>query len=310
MIHRKTQEYGIDRHYLYFESPSEYVNHVQMAIDSGETEKFKVFKQISKKYKQSRSDFWGEDYLEESIEKIRLGFPRDIEAFVGEEEFLNPAIKDNSFKISEEGFSYDMGSFVSGDPECCIEAFQDKPKKEINLTFSTSAPGYVSSQKLRMRAYSVLKMYQYLVDNGYIVNLRWINYSDVHPYTGDRTDKLIFTVVDIPVTYDLLSIMSAICTVGWFRGIGFMYSPLVSGYHDEDGSFTSDRTHRFKPLAHCLSEINVEHKQVFHMNDFYQDSELSSLSTQEEFDDYFKNEFRNFKKKHGEDYEEKEDEES
>ena len=98
---------------------------------------------------ESRDNWWCRHNIEETLQGMFYGFENSTEYFlenIQSSKYFNE--KDYGIQMSEQGNIYDMGSFVSGLPECWLDFGLPTPnpyvKIMVDLPFSC---GYSEKQK-------------------------------------------------------------------------------------------------------------------------------------------------------------------
>jgi len=103
--------------------------------------------------RRGRGDSWaGGVTYEETMNELLFGNKDITYKFLeglknlGQERETNTGIFMNT-----EGFAYDMGAVVSGEPECCVDMKAPESKKSLTILMDYVAPAFVDSKTLVMR---------------------------------------------------------------------------------------------------------------------------------------------------------------
>lgn len=193
--------------------------------------------------------------------------------------------------MNTEGFAYDMGAVVSGEPECCVDMKAPESKKSLTILMDYTAPYYVDSSMLVRRGLAVANLIYTLIEKGYIIDLNVCACLELH-YTGTMLngDEVRKHMMSINVPTDMLSLgtIGFYTSVEFFRILYILSEEMLLNAGDDAGHSvgTDDRD------DYMLQE------NVFLIPNCYMDSRGKNLRTQKEANDYVKLLFKEYCETH------------
>ena len=120
-----------------------------------------------------------------------------------------------------EGFAYDMGAVVDGEPECCLNIGSPKEKPTIKIRVGYSFAGSVDSDVLRNRGVAITNLIYTLMVKGYIIDLAIAEvfvpcYRFDSPDSSKRLDKSAI-YINIPTENLCIGTVAMYNSVEFFR---------------------------------------------------------------------------------------------
>lgn len=121
--------------------------------------------------------------------------------------------------LDTEGFAYDMGAVVKGEPECCLNSVGEAPKKTITIGVPYDFSCGNESKVLAWRGMAITNLLYTLINKGYIVNLKMIEcYKPNYQIDkGRKTYDSSYFVLDVPVENICIGTIAFYCSVEFFR---------------------------------------------------------------------------------------------
>lgn len=205
---------------------------------------------------------------------------------VGHERDVNTGIFMNT-----EGFAYDMGAVVSGEPECCVDMKAPESKKSLTILMDYTAPAYVDSDNLVRRGLAVANLIYTLIEKGYIIDLNVCTCVNLH-YTGRMLDgtEVREHMMSINVPTDTLSLgtIGFYTSVEFFRILYILSEEMLLNAENNAGCSVGT-----KDISDYMLQDNV-----FLIPSTYIDSRGERLRNQQEADDYVKLLFKEYCETH------------
>lgn len=206
---------------------------------------------------------WNGKYtVKETINGMKYGFENQTNYFLDLIEQLRVQEGEGEgLFLDVEGYIYDMGSVVSGIPECCLNQHTSEPKPLIKIYVDISFNCGFTPEQLNNRGVAIANLINTLLLNGVIVELYYFMYniqSDMDCLITLRVDT---NVLPIPV-------IAFLSSVDYFRKIMFITMDCVRGKQSECGRGYSQA---------CDFMINKFKKEgIFAIGGGYMDSGLNS----------------------------------
>lgn len=173
---------------------------------------------------------WNGSYtLDETINGMKYGFDKQTEYFLDLIDQLRVQEGEGEgIFLDTEGYIYDMGSVVSGVPECCLNYHMSEPKPLIKIYVDVSFHCGFTPEQLNNRCTAIANLINTLLLNGVIVELYYFMYN-----IQSDMDCLITLNVDVNVLP--ISIIAFLSSVDYFRKIMFITMDCVRGKESECG---------------------------------------------------------------------------
>ena len=120
----------------------------------------------------NHDDFFGTKSIDETITKMKYGDDKATTTLLDN-------IKDTStdkdilddIKMDIEGVAYDMGSVVSGEPECCINTGNPKPRKCIKIIVDLGYIWHTKPSVINYRSAGIVNLVNTLQAKGYVIEV-------------------------------------------------------------------------------------------------------------------------------------------
>ena len=244
-----------------------------------------------RRFRNSKEEWSGNVTYEQSMNNLQFGNKDVTLKFIeglrnlGHEVDVNTGIFMNT-----EGFAYDMGAVVSGEPECCVDMKAPESKKSLTILMDYTAPCFVDGDILQRRGLAVANLLYTLIEKGYVINLMMcevdkLSYTGTM-HTGDKVEKHMMC---IKVPTDTLSAG----TIGFYTSLEFFRIIMILV---ETMCLDTDN-----PGDACGSEEEEDYcldKDVWLIPNCYMDTRGRELKTQEQANEYVKTLFREYCEKH------------
>lgn len=161
-------------------------------------------------------------------------------------------VKTKDYKLAENGLYVDIGTYLSGEPECWIsECYTNKPKKTVKILIHVACTGGVNFKAIENRGAGIVSLIQMLKKQGYIVK--------INIYDGTEVSGVKYTYfLNIPSNpLDLQSLTYAISDASLPRRFTFAWLEKI---------FNTDSLHFCGYGQPC--SINQEHisKDIIHFS--------------------------------------------
>ena len=216
-------------------------------------------------------DHWCRENFKEALHMARNGVKNttEIEKIIHTMSLLEH-VKTKGFNMSDSGLCVDVGTFLSGDPECFIaECTEFKPKKTIKLIVNTSMAWTYSANQAHHRGAGIMSLVQMLKKQGYNVIIKI--YNAVRMYSK----KFVF-FLDIPSNpLDVQSLSYCLISASFNRRLAFAWREIASKQTscNDDGYGSSV----------AIDEVLMS-KDIIHFKGI--DAESCSYNNQEETKEY------------------------
>lgn len=205
---------------------------------------------------------------------------------IGQETETNTGIFMNT-----EGFAYDMGAVVSGEPECCVDMKAPEPNKSLTILMDYTAPFYVDSDNLVRRGLGVANLIYTLIEKGYIINLNVCACCDLRytgrMFSGEEVDKHLLSI-NVPVETLSLGTIGFYTSVEFFRMLYILAEGMLLDADEECGQSRGTEDREDYSIA----------KNVLLIPNTYMDHRGERLRTQHEANEYVKTLFREYCESH------------
>ena len=136
----------------------------------------------------------------------------------------------NEIKMDVEGYAYDMGAVVSGEPECCLNSGYPSVKPHLNIYIDTGYNGSVSPSTIANRGIAVYQLISNLLSQGYLLDI-WI----IH-YIETSSGEYCCQRVKLSTEYLTVSQLAFGGTCEFFRVITWLLTAIQVKRHSYTGS--------------------------------------------------------------------------
>lgn len=129
-------------------------------------------------------DWHGEDCetFDDALKSLEYGNKNYTQDFIRELKNIEYTGEDERITYMDlEGFAYDMGSVVIGEPECCVNMSPPESARIIDIYIGVAFPCGVEAKTIKNRGIAITNLLCTLLARNYMVNLKYIlsaNYSD------------------------------------------------------------------------------------------------------------------------------------
>ena len=128
----------------------------------------------------------------EAMFNFKHGNPRYTQKFIdGLAEIHYTGDDDRTTYMDIEGFAYDMGAVVAGEPECCLNMIMPEANKALTVYVDIDFNCGVDEEKIANRGIAIANLLETLLTKNYDVTLKFIGSSN---YGKDKEHVKIFNV--------------------------------------------------------------------------------------------------------------------
>ena len=172
-------------------------------------------------------------------------------------------VKTKTFGMADNGLCVDVGTFLSGEPECWIaEQFDYRPKKLVKILVNCSHSCRVNTTQIENRGAGIVSLIQMLKKQGYIVKI------NIYSGTAYRGEEYYYFLKIPSNPLDMQSLSYSLCSSSLDRRFGFAFLEQQSGEKECNGY----------GRAVALDEVSLS-KDIIHFNGV--DSEKCSYKNEE-----------------------------
>lgn len=183
--------------------------------------------------------------------------------------------------LDTEGFAYEIGSVVAGNPECCLNWGALETKKSITISMDYTAPGYVNEKCLRYRNIALVNLLYTLKMKGYIINLKMCEVDNLS-YTGTVLNKPVdkhMISVNVPLETFSVGTIAFYCSTEYFRIIMLLVETMCVNRNGMLGRAQGSTNEK---------DYLIEDKNTWLIPSAYMDKRVQELKSQQEADEYVK----------------------
>lgn len=136
---------------------------------------------------------------------------------------VSRTIKKRRTMLDVQGMGFDVGTYLSGQPECWVRFDHVKARKVIKILFDCGASGGISGSVMRARGAAVASLIELLEFSGFGVELVAMPMNASEVMDDPKTKRLDARVLVKPATQklDMARIMFACAHPAFLRRIGF-----------------------------------------------------------------------------------------
>lgn len=188
---------------------------------------------MTKKDELSKS-FHGVSSFDGIFDRLRYGDKVQTENFINELKDLDTFDEiDVGIFRDVEGFAYDMGSVVNGEPECCLNFGSPEAKPTLNMYIDIGYCGGVEVKTINYRGYAIIKLINTLISKGYILNIYVVHYITTYDgkYAGDYAQ-----LFRVPTNFLTLSTIGYSCCCDFFRVVSWLLTAIQSKCKTHSGN--------------------------------------------------------------------------
>ena len=192
------------------------------------------------------SSFYGCGKFEDTLKRLKYGDQVETTRYLDKLKQLEKGLEsDEDFKMDVEGFAYDMGAVVSGEPECCINSGAPKSKPYLKIFVDIGYCGGVDADIIANRGVAVCQLISNLLSQGYILDIYVIHFIDTY---GKQYAQRIKLTTD----YFSISQLAYAGTCEFFRIVSWLLTAIQMKEHSYTGSGCS------KPNKTVIEEMKKE----------------------------------------------------
>lgn len=231
----------------------------------------------NKKLKDCNSFIGIEGNLDTIIDNIRYGDERLTTSLLNLKEQDSYEAEEYDIHMDIEGFAYDMGSVICGEPECCLNTNPLTPKKTIEIVVDLGYSGGCYSTAINYRSIAIMNLVTSLQREGYIVKLSLLS-------TYPHNNQIHKTNIDT----DIVSASQlAVGTSSYYwRGASWLTVQILNNGGRDGGSDCSttprDVIDQFKK------------NNIFYIGGGYTDGKMNNLNSVDEANEYIQELFSKF----------------
>lgn len=212
--------------------------------------------------------------FDDAIKCLRYGNPNYTKQFLeGLNEIAYTGDDDRATFMDVEGFCYDMGAVVSGEPECCLNMVMPEANRQVTVYVGHTYPGYVNADHIRNRGIAIANLLTTLLTKNYFVDLKFLanrNYRDIE----------MCHIYNVSCKSICAAELAFYCTPEFFRMITLTLDGMTSGDKDKSGQCTS--------YARKATKEMMIRQNAFYIPSSYDDKEAEKLDTAQLADAYVK----------------------
>lgn len=203
-------------------------SYIKKGID---TDIFNTVSEVSKE-----DDFFGKNSMSKTVEGMSFGFQDETNYFLDKIEDVKnkDGLSDGVF-MDNIGFAYDMGAYVSGEPECCINMGLPQPAPYVCIMVDLFFSAMYSAKQILNRGIAVTNLVNTLLLNGCVVDLFVFEYNLQSDFDVMYTTKIDTKTLPI-------SSIAFVCTPEYFRKIGFITCDVIRNKQSDIGRGSSTMT--------------------------------------------------------------------
>ena len=206
-------------------------------------------------------DFYGKNNLKKTIEGMSYGLQDATNYFLDSiSEIKNQDGLADGIFMDMQGFAYDMGSVVNGEPECCLNFGLPTPTPIITIMIDIPFSCWYSSKQIYNRGVAITNLINTLLLNGYIVDLYGMEYniqSDMDTMYTVKIDTKTLSIANI----------AFLSSPEYFRKIGFITTDKIRNKPSEYGRGRSSA------LDFMIKKIKKD--KIFFIGGSYNDNEIT-----------------------------------
>lgn len=165
--------------------------------------------------------------------------------------------------MNHEGFAYDMGAVVSGEPECCVDMTAPQAKKTIRVYLDYTAHAGIGVNSITNRGIAIVNLLYTLMSQGFIVEFNLCRVSELH-YTGKINNEEIrnhYISIKVPTETLTIGTLGFYCSLEFFRIIMIIAECFCCHRPDSAGELNGTKNR---------DKYNLE-KDAFFIPSFYMD---------------------------------------
>lgn len=209
--------------------------------------------------------WYGTDSFSEVMDKLRNGDRvQTLEYITNLKELNNFDELDTGFYRDIEGFAYDMGSVVEGEPECCINSGAPEAHKMLEIHIDIGYCGSTPASVINNRGYAIVNLINTLISKGYILDVYVVHYITT---TCGMNCAHLFKINTETLT---LSTFAYTATCSFFRVVSWLLTAIQIKRYDYNGEGCS------QPSCSMLKKLKQQN--ILYIPSGYTDERLNRCS--------------------------------
>lgn len=230
-----TKEYQIEGiRCVEFDNLYEQKEYVNKAISDN---KWKVIRDLKCEYKPN---FHGDTPLEKTVLAMDYGLQDYTNYFLENIENVKQESDSNTeLYMDMEGFAYDMGSVVSGVPECCINGGSPTSTPTIKIFVDITFFWGVTAKEIQNRGIAITNLINTLLTRKYIIELSFVDFN----IQGDLNTLIITNIDSSTLSVATIAFMSS---PQFFRQISWITTDELRNRDSECGRGRSSMNKWYK----------------------------------------------------------------
>lgn len=162
----------------------------------------------------------------------------------------------NGVWMDIEGFSYDMGSVVAGEPECCVNMNGPESKPELVVYVPISFSCDWNKNLLLNRGVAITNLIHTLMVKGYILDIKMFH-SVKREYKGEKGCNRITYVVNIPTQNLCIADIAYSCSPAYFRGAHFVAMDMLADHFSGENGDGRGRGEKCKQIVNEVKSKGI-----------------------------------------------------
>jgi len=250
-------QYSFDKvRCIEFDNLFEQREYVEKAINDN---KWSVIREI-REGQTKRSDFFGETNLSETIYAMDYGLQGYTNYFLDNiSEVKQEADCNDELFMDSEGFAYDMGSVVSGVPECCINGGSPTSTPTIKIFVDITFYWGISAKEIQNRGIAITNLINTLLHKKYIIDLAFVDFNiqrDLQTMIITKFDSTTLSVATVAL----------MCSPQFFRQLSWIATDELRGRNSDMGRGTSGMNNYLKN--------KIDEENIFFIGGSYNDRKV------------------------------------
>lgn len=188
------------------------------------------------KHLKSNPKFYGITNFDDVFDRLRYGDKVQTENFINNLKDLE-SYDDLDVGIFRdiEGFAYDMGSVVNGEPECCLNFGSPEAKPSLKMYIDIAYCWRASVEDINNRGLAIVKLINTLIAKGYILDVYLLHHVEVHEWC--EPEEYFAQQIKIDTNFLTLANIAYAGTCDFFRVVCLLLTAILKKdkkYHGDD----------------------------------------------------------------------------
>lgn len=213
-----------------FESMCEMADYIEKTPD------IKEYKMTKNSYLSEHSEFLGLSCFDDVLNRLRFGDNKMTTMYLDQLKTIKSedGEENTAYFMDIEGFGYDMGAVVAGEPECCINQGYPNTKPYLKIYIDTGYYGGVPPKTIAYRGVAIYQLISNLLAKGYILDVNFIHFIDA--WGGSGGTKRVAQTVRLSTDYLVTSQIAFGGTCEFFRIVTWLLTAIQTKDKSYDGS--------------------------------------------------------------------------